>query len=281
MNKKVAWGLLFLNVITFSFVFSLSYSSDLQVIFFDIGQGDSIFVETPQKHQIIIDSGPGKKTLLDKASNVIPFWDKTIDLIILTHTDNDHISGFFELLDNYTVENILWSGIGSDSSKSKKWEKMIKLEGANIYTAEDINKIIFGDVFFEIISPDKYIIENYSKNANDLSVVSKMTYKNNSFLLTGDITNKIEKEIIYKDIDAEVLKVAHHGSKYSSSIDFIKKVNPLIAIIQVGKNSYGHPAPETLTRLSNFDIKVLRTDINGDIKIVSDGTKYKIITNKK
>jgi len=158
---------------------------------------------------------------------------------------------------------------------------MIGLEGANIVYSNDVNKIILGDVALDIISPNDYIIEKYSKNANDISVVSKMTYKNNSFLFPGDITNKVEKEIINEDIFADVLKVSHHGSKHSTSVDFVEKVNPLIAVIQVGKNSYGHPADDTLTRLSNFGIKILRSDISGDIKISSDGNNYKIITNKK
>jgi competence protein ComEC len=184
-------------------------------------------------------------------------------------------------LDNYVVENILWSGVGGDSSKSKKWETMINLEGANIIYSNDVNKIILGNVVINIISPDNYIIERYSKNANNISVVSKMTYKNSSFLFTGDITSKVEKEIIDEDIFADVLKVAHHGSKHSTYDDFVAKVNPLIAVIQVGKNSYGHPNDDVLTRLSNFGIKVLRSDINGDIKISTDGSDYKIITNKK
>jgi len=133
----------------------------------------------------------------------------------------------------------------------------------------------------DIISPDDYIIEKYSKNANDISVVSKMNYKNSSFLFTGDITNKLEKEIVNEDIFADVLKVSHHGSKHSTCDEFITRVDPLIAVIQVGKNSYGHPADDVLTRLSNFGIKVLRNDINGDIKISTDGNNYKVITNKK
>ncbi|MDK2948861.1 MAG: competence protein ComEC [Patescibacteria group bacterium] len=281
MSKKIILFLLLLNIITFSVVYSLSSVGDLQVIFFDVGQGDSIFIETPQKHQIIIDSGPGDKTLLQKVSSVMPHWDKNIDLIVLTHTDNDHISGFFELLDNYVVENILWSGVGSTSSRSEKWEEMINLEGANIIYSNDIDKIILGNVVMDIISPNDYIIEKYSKNANDISVVSKIEYKDSSFLFTGDITSKVEKEMIGEDIFTDVLKVAHHGSKYSTCDDFLSKVNPLIAVIQVGKNSYGHPTNDVLTRLSNFGIKVLRNDINGDIKISTDGNNYKIITNKK
>lgn len=281
MSKKIIFFLFFLNVVTFSFVYELSSGNELQVIFFDVGQGDSIFIETPQKHQIIIDSGPGNKTLLEKVSSVMPFGDKTIDLIILTHTDSDHISGFFELLDNYVVENILWSGISGTSSKSEKWEAMIEVEGANIFYSNEINKIILGDVVMDIISPNEYIIEKYSKNANDISVVSKMIYKNSSFLFTGDITNKLEKEIVNEDIFADVLKVSHHGSKHSTCEEFVAKVDPLVAVIQVGKNSYGHPADDVLTRLSNFGIKVLRNDIDGDIKISTDGNNYKIITNKK
>lgn len=281
MNKRFIFLLIILNLITFSFVYEFSSDSELQVIFFDIGQGDSIFIETPQKHQIIIDSGPGDKTLLEKVSSVMPFWDKTIDLIILTHTDSDHISGFFELLDNYTIDKILWSGIGSDSVKARKWETMIGLEGSSIYYSNDVNKIILGDVTMEIISPDDYIIDKYSKNVNDISVVSRLDYKDSSFLFTGDITSKVEKELLEKNISAGILKLAHHGSRHSTCEDFVREVNPIIAIIQVGKNSYGHPGQEVLTRLSNFGIKVLRNDLDGDIKISSDGFNYKIINNKK
>ncbi|MDD3386431.1 MAG: MBL fold metallo-hydrolase [Candidatus Pacebacteria bacterium] len=271
MKNKAIFILLILNIISFSYLFCSYLSPELEVTFFNVGQGDSIFIETPQGHQIIIDGGPSKTTLIEKISENIPFWDKTIDLIILTHTDRDHITGLFEVLDNYIVENILWSGMG----ENKIWEEMIKKENAKIYYSSNVKKINMGEVSFDIIA----FSEEFENN-NDNSVISKLKYKESTFLFPGDITFNIEKKILENDISSDILKVAHHGSKYSTSEEFLEKVNPFLAVIQVGKNSYGHPTNEVLTRLSNFDIKVLRNDIDGDIKIVSNGFVYKRIINK-
>lgn len=273
-NKKYLFifSLILINILLYIFSFS---SPDLRVIFFDVGQGDSIFIETPNKHQILIDGGPSSSDIANKLSSFMPFWDKTIDLIILTHLESDHVSGLFEVLDNYIVENILWSGEYSESEKSKIWKEMIEKENANIYISNSLDKIIMNDVSLNIIKNDSEIT-----NTNDSSIVTKLSYRDNSFLFTGDISSKIEKEIIIQDIQSDIIKIPHHGSKYSSSEEFIKKVSPLLAVIQVGKNSYGHPTDEVLTRLSNFGIKVLRNDLDGDIQIVSNGIKYKIINKK-
>lgn len=273
-NKKYLFifSLILINILLYIFSFS---SPDLRVIFFDVGQGDSIFIETPNKHQILIDGGPSSSDIANKLSSFMPFWDKTIDLIILTHLESDHVSGLFEVLDNYIVENILWSGEYSESEKSKIWKEMIEKENANIYISNSLDQIIMNDVHLKIIKTDGEIT-----NTNDSSVITKLLYRDNSFLFTGDISSKIEKEIIIQDIQSDIIKIPHHGSKYSSSEEFIKKVSPLLAVIQVGKNSYGHPTDEVLTRLSNFGIKVLRNDLDGDIQIVSNGIKYKIINKK-
>ena len=273
-NKKYLFifSLILINILLYIFSFS---SPDLRVIFFDVGQGDSIFIETPNKHQILIDGGPSSSNVANKLSSFMPFWDKTIDLIILTHLESDHVSGLFEVLDNYIVENILWSGEYKESEKSKIWKEMIEKENANIYISNSLDQIILNDVYLKIIKVNGEIT-----NTNDSSVITKLSYRDNSFLFTGDISSKIEKEIIIQDIQSDIIKIPHHGSKYSSSEEFIKKVSPLLAVIQVGKNSYGHPTDEVLTRLSNFGIKVLRNDLDGDIQIVSNGIKYKIINKK-
>jgi len=183
------------------------------------------------------------------------------------------------VLENYKVDNIIWTGIEKEGEKFETWKKMINEEGANIYYAKSGDKIIMGDAAIKIISPKESLKGETFKESNDIAVVSKLQYKDSSFLFAGDVSIKKEKEL--DDIDVDVLKVAHHGSKYSTSEDFLKKATPLISVIQVGKNSYGHPTEEVLTRLDNFGIKVLRNDTNGDIKIVSDGLNYKIITSKK
>ncbi|MFZ3057827.1 MAG: MBL fold metallo-hydrolase [Minisyncoccales bacterium] len=271
--------LLILNFLVFPFVVILSLPAYLEVSFFDVGQGDSIFIEAPGGYQVLIDGGPSYSKVLDGLSKEMLLNDKEIDLVILTHPESDHMTGLFSVLDNYKIDNIIWTGIEKEGVKFETWKRMINEEGVNIYYANSGDVVNMGEVSLEIISPKESIVGKEFEESNNTAVVAKLKYKDSSFLFTGDISSKIESEL--NDIDIDVLKVAHHGSKYSTSEEFLKKVTPLVSVIQVGKNSYDHPTEEVLTRLDNFGIKVLRNDTNGDIKIVSDGLNYKIITSKK
>lgn len=271
--------LLILNVLVLPFVIFLSFGAYLEVSFFDVGQGDSIFVKTPDNYQVLIDGGPSYSEVLDGLSREMPFNDEEIDLIILSHPESDHMTGLLSVLENYKVDNIIWTGVEKEGEKFKTWKRMIDEEGANIYYANSGDEVIMGETSLKIISPKELLKGEKFKESNDTAIVTKLQYKDSSFLFTGDISTKIEKEL--GDIDVDVLKIPHHGSKYSTSKDLLQKTSPLISVIQVGKNSYGHPTEEVLTRLDNFGIKILRNDSNGDIKIVSDGLNYKIITSKK
>ena len=278
-SSFILLSLLILNILVLPFVVLLSFGAYLEVSFFDVGQGDSIFIKTPGNYQVLIDGGPSYSKVLEGLSREMPFNDKEIDLVVLSHPESDHMTGLLSVLENYKVDNILWTGIEKDSEKFESWKRMIKEEGANIYYANLGDKIIMGDATLEVISPIESLEGKEFKESNNTAVVSKFKYKDSSFLFTGDISFKIEEEL--EDVDVDILKIAHHGSKYSTGEEFLKKTSPLLSIIQVGKNSYGHPTEEVLTRLDNFGIKVLRNDTNGDIKIVSDGINYKIITSKK
>ena len=272
-------SLLSLNILVLPFVVFLSSPAYLEVSFFDVGQGDSIFIKAPGNYQVLIDGGPSYSAVLNGLSREMPFNDKEIDLVILSHPESDHMTGLLSVLENYKVDNIIWTGIEKEGVKFETWKRMISEEGANIYYAKLGDKIIMGDASLEIVNPKESLEGKTFKESNDTAVVSKLQYKDSSFLFTGDISSKIESELT--DIDIDVLKVPHHGSRYSTSEELLKKTSPLISVIQVGKNSYGHPTEDVLTRLNNFGIKVLRNDTNGDIKIVSDGLNYKIITSKK
>jgi competence protein ComEC len=271
--------LLILNVLVLPFVIFLSFGAYLEVSFFDVGQGDSIFIKTPDNYQVLIDGGPSYSEVLDGLSREMPFNDEGIDLIILSHPESDHMTGLLSVLENYKVDNIIWTGIEKEGEKFKTWKRMIDEEGANIYYANLGDEVIMGETSLKIISPKELLKGEKLKESNDTAIVAKLQYKDSSFLFTGDISTKIEKEL--GDIGVDVLKIPHHGSKYSTSKELLQKTSPLISVIQVGKNSYGHPTEEVLTRLDNFGIKILRNDSDGDIKIVSDGLNYKIITSKK
>lgn len=277
--KKIVFGILIflvlLNILAWTAVFDLENSADLEVNFFDVGQGDAIFIETPN-HQVLIDGGPDAN-ILSKLNIAMPLGDRTIDLVILTHPEDDHLAGLIEVLESYEVENILWTGAKKDTAEFQEWQSLILTENAQEFIAQKGQRVILPgkqtDAVLEILLPSESLANQEIKNINDTSLVSRLSFQNNSFLFTGDISKSIEEQIT---VSSDVLKVAHHGSKTSTSEEFIKRVNPKTAIISVGvDNNFGHPHKEVLAILEKFAIKVLRTDQVGDIKIISDGNNLK------
>lgn len=289
MSKKAilsfAISLLVINIFCWEEVFLSISDNNLKVHFFDVGQGDSAFIETPGNHQILIDGGPNS-SVLEKLSSLIPFWDKTVDLVVLTHPETDHMQGVINFLKTYKADYILWTGVEKDSPDYKVWMNILNRQkgiGSKIIIAESGQQIKAGHVVIETMFPLESIEGQNTKNtSNDTCVVSKVIYGNNSFLFTGDIGFVAEKDLINRggELSSNILKISHHGSKYSTSEEFLLSVNPEMAIISVGaKNTYGHPTPEVLQRLEKSGIKVLRTDIDGDVEFVSDGNNIKLINN--
>ena len=255
----------------------LQLDGNLQVVFFDVGQGEAIFMETPEGHQILIDGGPSKK-ILTKLASEIPFWDRTLDLVILSHPEKDHLAGLNYVLRRYKVENILWNGVEKDTKTFEYWkenlEKEKQKEKAREIIARRGQKIRAGNVQMFILYPFQNLRGKEYKDSNDTSIVVKLVFGETSFLFTGDVTQKTENQLLAEKvgIDSDVLKVGHHGSKTSTSRKFLKEVSPEIAVISCGKNNpYDHPHQNVLKNLEEFAIKVLRTDQQGDIKIFSDG----------
>ncbi|MDP2967482.1 MAG: ComEC/Rec2 family competence protein [bacterium] len=279
-DKKIVLGgiilLLIFNILAWFVVYDLSKIRYLEVIFFDVAQGDAIFIKTPQGHQILIDGGPDS-VILEKLGKELPFYDRTIDLVILTHPESDHLTGLLDVLRSYKVKNILWTGILIDSAGFKKWAELIKQENAKIYIAQSGQKITIGKTSFEILIPFENLENKSVKDANNTSIVLRLDFGEISLLFTGDIYKSAERELLSlaKQLDTDVLKVGHHGSKTSTAEEFIIVVSPEIAVISVGRNnSYGHPYQETLDTLEKYGIRIFRTDLNGDIKIISDGINY-------
>ena len=283
-NKKFVLGILlilfFFNVLAWLTVYDLSRSRFLEVTFFDIGQGDAIFIETPSGHQVLIDGGPDS-TVLEKLGKEMPFWDRTIDLVILTHPEHDHYGGLIEVLKRYKVENILWTGIIRDTAEYKEWQKLIKNEKAKIKIAQGGQNLKTGSTVLHILYPFEDLEGKEVKNTNNTSVIGRLVFGQRSFLFTGDAYKSTERKLIKNNtkLNSDVLKVGHHGSKTSTAEEFVEQVSPEIAVISVGKNNrYGHPCPETLETLAKYSTIVLRTDLKGDIKIFSDGENLEIKT---
>lgn len=284
-RKKVAYFaviLFFLNIFAWQNVFYLAGANDLKVYFLDVGQGDSAFIETPQSHQILIDGGPDS-TIIEKLQNIMPSQDKTIDLVILTHPEKDHMQGLIEVLQRYKIEYILWTGVLRQTPEYQKWIEVLnkeKAEGAKIIIAFSQKSIKAGTTSIDILYPFENLSGKELKDSNDSSVVFRLIFGKSEFLFTGDISSKAEESLLDSKagLQADVLKIPHHGSKYSTSDNFLETVNPAVSVISAGKeNSYGHPTPEVLQKLEKFGIKVLRTDTDGDIEIVSDGNNIKIL----
>lgn len=258
-------------------VFKHKNNNNLKVVFLDVGQGDSIYIEAPNGRQMLIDGG-SDATLLASLAKVMPFADRSIDMILATHPDMDHIGGFPLLLDNYKVGSILENGNVSNSEvfssleekiTKKKINKIIARRGMHIILDEKRN------IYFDILFPDRDVLNFES---NDASIVGKLVYGNNSFMFTGDASLYTENLIEWNEKDntlkSDVLKLGHHGSRTSSSNLWLEKVSPQVAIISVDKNNkYGHPHPELLDRLSSLKIPFLSTANLGNIIFESDGKK--------
>ncbi len=262
-----------LNILAWLAVANLSGAQNLEVVFFDVGQGDSIFIETLDSQQILIDGGPDS-TIIKKLGKEMPFWDRKIELLILTHPEHDHYGGLLEVLKRYQVENILWTGVKKETAEYQEWKRLIKREKAETYTAKKGQEITVGAAILKVLHPSGNLEgDRFVGNINNTSIVSRLTFKGKSFLFTGDIYKSVEGAVLLStdnksQVASDVLKVSHHGSKTSSAKEFIKAVSPEIAVIQCGKdNYYNHPHAETLETLEKYGIKVFRTDKKGDIKI--------------
>lgn len=291
--RKLFWGLCFVFVVNAALAGVILFPVDsgkLVAHFFDIGQGDAIYLRLPNEQDILIDGGPDK-TILEKLGQVMPFYDREIDLVVLTHPHADHLTGLIEVLRTYRVKQIWLTGVTHTTDEYLEFLRLIKAQNIETKTPLRGNKFDFGEIKVEVLNPSRSVTgeritestEERTGGLNDTSIVVRLVYGENKFLFTGDITSDIEKDLVKSDVElgVDVLKVAHHGSKFSSSREFVQAVDPKHAVIQVGRNNrYGHPAYRTLRTLENAGAEVFRNDLDGDIKIVSDGKNFKIKAEK-
>ncbi|MCF7836427.1 MBL fold metallo-hydrolase [Candidatus Gracilibacteria bacterium] len=250
-------------------------SHDLETTFLDVGQGDAILIRTPQQQKILIDAGqPGQ--ILPPLAEELSFWERKIQLAILTHPDTDHIAGFLEILKRYEVENILLTGVQHETQWYDEILKEIARQQIPVLIADAEQDFKFGEVFFDIFWPDENLLGASLTDANAGSIALKMTFGKTTAILTGDLDLESEEKILKNapNLTAQVLKISHHGSRTASSAKFLAAVNPDFAIISAGEgNSFGHPHEEVLARLENS--KILETAKIGSIKLVSDGEKWR------
>lgn len=251
----------------------------LEVAFLDVGQGDAIYIEAPNGKQVLIDSGLDGK-VLKQLAEVMPFGDRSIDIVLNTHPDQDHIGGMPLILDRYKVLNIIDNGVVSESKIYQNLEQTILKKKINKIIAKRGMRIVLDqnkNVYLDILYPDRDVSK---QDSNDGSIVCRLVYGEESFMLTGDATTYVENVIGWNEneevIHSQILKLGHHGSKTSSSELWLEKVNPDIAIISVDQNNnYGHPNKETLDKLDNLHIPYLLTYKEGNIIFKTDGVSLK------
>ena len=288
MNKNARIFVIFTLLLIFVIAFSLMTTTDtlkfnittdnktdfqgnnLEVHFIDVGQGDAILI-TQNNHNMLIDAGDNKyeKTVVNylKKQSI-----KKLDYVIGTHPHSDHIGGLDAVIDAFEIGKVIMPKVEHTTKTFLDVLTSIKNKGLKV-TAPNVGDIYKLDgAKFTIVAPNN---KTY-KDLNNYSVVIKMEYDKTSFLFTGDAEVLSEKEILNNkiNIEADVLKVGHHGSDTSSSAEFLDAVKPKYAVIQVGEgNKYGHPTAETLNKLKNRDIKIYRNDLDGNIIAVSDGNE--------
>lgn len=279
--KRARFGtlavLLFANFFIWNVLLAEERSGGLKVAFLDVGQGDAIFIEAPNSSQILIDGGPGKSVLAE-LSKVMPVYDRTIDAILVSNPDKDHIGGLLEILKTFEVGAVLEPGTRPETAIYQEFEKAVADEGAKKILARRGIKMVMDEkagITLDILFPDRDVSET---KTNDGSIVAKLIYGNTAVMFSGDAPEGIERYLVLLDganLQSNLLKVGHHGSRTSSSAEFLAATSPTFAVISVGaNNSYKHPHQEVLERLKNFGIEILRTDQLGTIIFSSDGQNF-------
>lgn len=275
---------------------------NLHIYFCDVGQGDAIYIRFPDSTDMLIDGGPGNK-VLDCLSKNMPFYDREINVVMLTHPEADHLNGLIPVLERYRVLYFVSSPVGNSTIGYQKLQDIIskkKIEVKNLYTDQSID---FGKVKFTSLWPEKnWLVSRINctnnsscstlasknssvlgiatdiSNLNDFSEMGILSYGTFDVVFTGDGDQRIQDDIlkIYNNqIDIEIMKVPHHGSKTAITSEFLNKFIPKLAIVSAGENNpYNHPNNELLEKFNKLNIPVKRTDTEGTIEVISDGLSW-------
>jgi competence protein ComEC len=246
-----------------------------KVYMFDIGQGDSFFIETKNGKQILIDGGRGS-SVLGELSKVMSWNDKSIDIVLATHPDADHIGGLDEVLKRYKVDMFLTSEVGGGTKEYKGLMSIVNEKKIPAYFVRSGMRLDLSDTeYFLILFPDRDV-RGWDPNTG--SVVAKFVSGNRSVLFTGDSPISVEEYLsnnFSKDLDIDILKIGHHGSKTSTSTAYLRATSPALALISAGKNNtYGHPNEEVLVLLKKYNIPFVSTQSEGTVLLKTDGVKW-------
>jgi competence protein ComEC len=259
--------------------------NNLHVSFLDVGQGDAILIHKGNQ-QVLVDGGPSPQSITLELGKKMPFWDRTIELVVLTHPHPDHATGLVEVLNRYKVKQVLYPDLDYDSPTYDEWLNLIKEKDIKSTIAQAGQEIDLGDgVIIEVLNPQTPLLSDTESDIDNNGVVLRVSMEAVSFLLTADIQQEAEFELIARraSLNSTVLKVAHHGSNASTTPEFLAVVNPGVAVISVGEdNPYGHPGDEVIARLEEnvSSENIYRTDEQGTIEFTTDGERLWVKVGK-
>lgn len=295
MKKGLIWGVGLLVAVAVTIAFQWP-DGKMRIIACDVGQGDAILI-TRGFNQILVDGGPDNGKAMVCLGEYMPFWDRQLELVAATHPDMDHIGGLPEIMERYKVKNVLMSDAGKKTEGFDSFYKAVRESSANLTIADRGMELKLGQMRLLVLSPDKDegLLAQWYQNTtnldqsvlgvsdvlekvevNDHSVVLLVTYGQTETLLAGDLTEAGEKELLKLKIvpDVDILKAGHHGSKTSTSVEWLGIIKPELVLISVSKNNrYGHPNEAVIKRIKSLGSRVLRTDELGSLVLVTDGIR--------
>ena len=256
-TKKSSWVLYILaalllldGIVWYQIVQTTTPRGSAEIYFLDVGQGDSELIILPGGAKVLIDAGNPDGKVLKTLAEVLPPHDRYIDILFMTHPQLDHFGGFIDVLKNYEVGAFIGNGRKGTAGAYPELIAELKRKGVSYVRLEEGDRILYGGAEMDILSPSGHNL--LSAELNDTSLVTLLKDKNFRALFTADIGFNVESELMKKyDLSADILKVGQHGSRFSSGVEFLKAVNPKVAVIEVGKNNYGHPTPSALARLKS------------------------------
>jgi competence protein ComEC len=261
--------------------------NEMTLSVFDVGQGDSILAQEGDK-QILIDGGPDS-TVLERLGGAMPSGDREIDLVILTHPHSDHVNGLAQVLSRYKVDKILATGVVAQIAGYRRWKELIAEDNIPVDDPQKIQTEKVNDMEYDVLSAGTQAgirgseHDGNSDGLNDSSIVGILKFGSRRFLLMGDATTVIENKLMAAgdELTADFLKVGHHGSTYSTSEKFIDAVAPVYAATSVGaKNPYGNPAWRVMQLIKNKGIVGYRTDLNGTVTALTDGSSLQVASER-
>lgn len=283
MRKLIILSLLVVLVfVAFSFFeYFRFHDNKLHIVFCNVGQGDAIFIRTPSGKDILIDGGPDQ-SVLSCLSRHMPFWDRQIELMMLTHPHQDHYMGLIHVLKRYTTLSFASQRYGSLEKPYQELASMLASKQARLQSVCQSDAFRLSDgLSIEMLWPKECgklheIPQEKTLDPNTVSLVQLLRFGKFKLLLTGDAEGDIQNQIRSLESDVDVLKVPHHGSIGAVDDEFLDLIKPELSIIMVGKNSYGHPSKKVIEQLRNSGSRVLRSDLDGEVEVITDGTSWKV-----